>query len=723
MLDSHARTDGTTTTPRSASRGGPAHPTPDAIAALRPLGLDAVRLDAGSLLGQWQGRNTTATLPHCVAQLDRSGALDNVRRLRTNEKNSDQNNNQNNNQNSDGRPFVGMWFADSDIYKTLEAAAWELARPQPTTEARDFLDTTAALLAEVQEPDGYLNSYFVAERTGRRWRELSWSHELYCAGHLIQAAVAAARVGAGAAGDALLGVARRLADLLVDRFGPGGVDAVCGHPLIETALVELFRTTGHRPYLDLAKRFVELRGHGLLGEVRFGPAYLQDHVPVRDATEVTGHAVRQLYLLAGMVDVAVETGDVSLLDSARRLWDSAFRTRTYVTGAHGSRHRDEAFGDPYELPPDRAYAETCAAIASFQWNWRMLLADGERRYADEMERALYNAIAVSPALNGTHFFYSNPLQLRTGHDGSGEDAPAQRLPWYSCACCPPNLARLMASLQAYVATEDDAGLQIHLYSAGTIRATIHGRPVEVAISGGYPWDGRVVLDIRADSPEPWTLALRIPGWCVDFAIEINGLPQDSLPQDNLPRDGYLRLTRDWTAATVILELSMPPRLVAAHPNVDAVRGCLAVLRGPLVYCLEQADLPAGVVLEDVRLDPAEPPWVAGSVPAPAAGGATGPAGAVTIAGRATVRSASSPALYRDATTHAATNSPTPSPTPPNKPPTPIPLTVVPYFLWGNRTAGPMRVWIPTDPSLPPSEVQRANEQPATEQPATEQPTT
>ena len=269
-------------------------------------------------------------------------------------------------------------------------------------------------------------------------------------------------------------IARRFADLIVARVRTRAAGtAVCGHPEIETALVELYRETGHRLTSTPLANSSLLRGHGLLGEDRFGAAYFQDHVPVVEASEFTGHAVRQLYLLAGVVDVAVETGDDALLAAAERLWESAFGSKTYITGAHGSRHRDEAIGDPFELPPDRAYAETCAAIGSFQWNWRMLLATGGHRYAEEMERVLYNAIAGATALDGRHFFYSNPLHLRTGHDNGGEEAPSQRLPWYTCACCPPNLARLMASVHCYLATTDDDGLQIHQYTAGAIRAGRH----------------------------------------------------------------------------------------------------------------------------------------------------------------------------------------------------------------------------------------------------------
>ncbi|MEV6448276.1 beta-L-arabinofuranosidase domain-containing protein [Amycolatopsis sp. NPDC051716] len=616
---------------------GPVHPTATAKSALRPLFLGAAAFAPDSLLGEWQARNATRTLPHCVERLDTAGALDNLRRV-TGEVDGDRRN---------------MWFSDSDVYKTLEAAAWQLGRDPGDAELRAFLDSTAALVAKAQEDDGYLNSYFSVDKPDLKWRELHWSHELYCAGHLIQAAVAAARAGVGAQ---LVTVARRFADLIVERFG--SVDDVDGHPEIETALVELYRVTGHRPYLDLALRFLDLRGRGLLDGERFGSRYLQDHVPVREADEVAGHVVRQLYLLAGVVDVAVETRDDTLLEAARRLWADAFGAKTYLTGAHGSRHRDEAFGDPYELPPDRAYGETCAAIASFQWNWRLLLATGEGKYADEMERALYNAIAGSTALDGTHFFYANPLHLRTGHDGSHEDAPSQRLPWYSCACCPPNLARLVASLSGYAATTDPGGLQVHLYAAGTIQTTVDGHDVRIETRTRYPWDGRVELTVTA--PAPVMLSLRVPGWAEGALID--GVPAEV-------RDGYAEVRRDWTGGTTVtLDLPMPARVVRPHPRIDAVRGCVAVTRGPLVYCVEQADLPDGVTLEDVRIDPAAPFSDASLPDVP-----------VALAARGRVEVPASSELYGAGST---------------APGEPVELTAVPYFLWGNREPGPMRVWLP-----------------------------
>ncbi|MFC7534225.1 glycoside hydrolase family 127 protein [Actinoplanes sp. GCM10030250] len=622
---------------------GPVVPTSDALGVLRPLPADAVLLDADGLLGGWQQRNTESTLPHCVDQLRVHGNLTNLRRL-TGDADEE---------------FAGFWFADTDVHKTLEAAFW-------SGSAGAFADEVAALLEKAQDPDGYLDTYYQdPANRDRQWAELHFSHEMYTAGHLIQAAVAAARSAPDSTpAQQVVSVARRFADLLVQRYGQSG--ETDGHPEVETALVELYRVTGHRPYLDLAARFVENRGHGVLGEGRFGPRYFQDHEPLRDTAEVTGHVVRQVYLLAGAVDVAVETGDRPLLETAVRLWDSALESRTYLTGGQGSRHRDEAYGDPYELPPDRAYAETCAAIGNFQLAWRLLLATGEARFADEMERVLYNGIAGSTAADGTAFFYSNPLQLRTGHDGSHEDAPSQRLTWYSCACCPPNLARLMASLHAYLATGGPDGLQLHLYSTGTV--SIGGRGVRVETS--YPWDEEVTVTVTGSPATPWTLSLRVPAWCDDVRLTVNGTPAPARGQIT---GGYLRLHRTWhTGDRVSLTFAMPARLVTAHPRVDAVRGTAALARGPLVYCLEHADLPA-LVLEDLELAPD---------PAVAVAHHSAGLAPVTLRVPVRVRPAGGEPLYRDL---PRTTEPRPSA---------AVVTAIPYFLWANRAPGPMRVWIP-----------------------------
>jgi DUF1680 family protein len=595
-------------------------------ARLTPLPLTRSTLDQDGFLGAWQRLNGDATIAHCVDNLETSGVLDNYRRL-TGESE---------------KPFRGFWFQDSDLYKTLEAIGWDASRGD-TAKWEAFRAASAALLEAVQEPDGYLDTYIQGTPGAERWAHPEYAHELYCAGHLIQAAVALHR---GAGDERVLAVARKVADLIVKDLGEDGQPFFDGHPEVETALVELYRETGEAAYLRAAELQVARRGHRTLDAGRFDSAYFQDHLPVRAATEAIGHSVRQLYLAAGVTDLYLENGDETLLAAMTALWDSAFGTKMYVTGGHGSRHRDEAYGDPYELPPDRAYAETCASIAALQWGWRMLLATGEARYAEEMERTLLNAIAASTAHTGTEFFYSNPLQLRTGHDGSSEDSPSERLSWYACACCPPNLARLLASLHGYVATSSPAGLQLHLLTAGTFE----GPGLTAVVRTGYPYDGDVRITVRGSGE----LAVRIPSWAADSGYE----------------PGTYHRVHVEDGDEVRLSLPMTPRLVRADERVDAVRGCVAVVRGPLVFCVEQADLPGDVLVEQLRLDPAAPLLEE-------EGDEVSP---VRLRLSGTARELQ-PALYGAYDPAPAADKP-------------VSFTAIPYHAWANRGAGAMRVWLP-----------------------------
>lgn len=635
--------------------GGPAVPLPTSAGALTPVGHDQVELDATGWVGEWQVRNLAATIPHVLERIEKGEARSNLARL----------------VGESDEPLRGMPFTDSDVYKALEAVAWAssgLAADDPILlRAQQLVE----LLDRVRDEDGYLNSRVQGDPDISRWSAPQWGHELYCAGHLIQAAVAAARTGAL---PDLVPIATRFADLLGTRFGPAGEPYLEGHPEVETALVELYRLTGTRAYLDLAAHQLAQRGHGLLGEITFGAAYFQDHAPVRAATEATGHAVRQLYLLAGAVDVAVETGDDELLKAVERLWEDLFATKTYVTGAHGSRHRDEAIGDAYELPPDRAYAETCAAIASFQLNWRLLLATGNARYAEAMETGLYNAIAVSTSATGTEFFYSNPLQLRTGHDGGTEDSPTQRRPWFTCACCPPNIARLLASIHDYLITTTSDGVQIHHPAAGRARITVAGGDVVITTRTAYPHDGLVRIDVETEHDAQWELALRVPAWCESWELRLDG----DVVELEAP-DGYLRMHRPWSGThEITLQLDMPVRTVTAHPRVDAVRGCVALARGPVLYAIEQADVP-DTVLEDLRI-------VAPLGARPASDPTVGP---VVIDVRVVTERLLPDTLYAGPRTRIGAD---------------VQSTVVaiPYHRWANRTPGAMRVWLPIAAAVDPT---------------------
>ncbi len=644
---------------------GPVVPGQEAIVRLRPLA--ATRITSGF----WADRqrvNRERTIPSGGEQLERAGEFHNLRlaagratgRYRTLLGEDDQ-----------------LPFLDSDVYKWLEAIGWELGR-EVSPELEEFAREASELIGAAQREDGYLNSYYQVVRPDRRFVELPTGHELYCAGHLIQAAVAHLRA---AGSEELLAVARRFADLVWAEFGPEGREGVCGHPEIEMALVELHRLTGESRYLELARLFVERRGRGLLAEAYgFGPEYFQDHEPVRAARTVAGHAVRQLYLLCGAVDVAVETGDAALLAAVVAQWEDMVAHKTYLTGGVGSRHRDESFGDPYELPPNRAYAETCAAIASFMLSWRLLLATGDGRYADLAERTLYNAVLPAVALDGRGFFYVNPLQVRADHHAPADDlGAARRAPWYRVACCPPNIMRIISSLDHYVATADRTGVQLHQYAGGRFRGrAADGEPIGLDAATDYPWDGRVTIEVTETGQAPWALSVRIPGWCTGATATLDGLPAAVEPDGR----GYYRLVRRWRVGDrLVLDLPMPPRLTAPHPRMDAIRGTVAIERGPLVYCLEQADLPAGVPLDDVVIRTDTPLRV---VPRPDLLG-----GVSAIEAEGTVRPPRG-----DGWPYTEVGAVTPDSE--GIPSEPIGLVAVPYFGWANRTPGPMRVWIPVE---------------------------
>ncbi|MFE5035945.1 glycoside hydrolase family 127 protein [Streptomyces sp. NPDC056683] len=630
-----------------SSPAGPVRPTPDARTALRPA---AVTVDGGF----WHDRratNSRVSLPQGADLLESAGNLHNLRLAAGT---------------AEG-VFQGAYpFVDTDVYKWLEAASWQLADEGGELLADD-VSRIVALVADAQQPDGYLNTWFQLVKGGERYQDLRWGHELYCAGHLIQAAVAHHR---STGRPELLDVARRFADHIDSVFGlPGSgrpVDGIDGHPEVETALVELYRETGERRYLDLAGYFVDRHGHGLLG----GDAYCQDRVPLRAATDVEGHAVRQLYLLAAAADLVAETGDAELRAASERLWHAMTATKTHLTGGLGAHHDQEEFGDPYELPNERAYCETCAAIASVQWSWRMALLTGEARYSDLIERTLYNGFLAGVSLDGERWLYVNPLQVRDGHTDTGGDQSARRTRWFRCACCPPNVMRLLASLPHYLASGDEQGLQIHQFVTGTYATD----RVRVRAETDYPWHGTIAFTVEeTPSGEPWTLSLRIPKWCREFRVRCGGETYDS-PAD----DGWLRLSRTWTPGDlVVLELALEPRLTAADPRVDAVRGCVAIERGPLVHCLEQVDHPGGG-LDDIVLDPSRP--LAVKHRPDLLGGVT----TVVAAGRRRRVPDRGWWPYAPATGPAAE--------PGGEP---VELTAIPYHVWANREDGSMRVWLPT----------------------------
>lgn len=638
---------------------GPVRPTSGARTALRPV------VAAEIVSGFWYARrevNARVGIPQGPELLESAGNLHDLRLAAGT---------------AEG-PFKGDYpFMDSDVYKWLEAASWQLGAPDDGQDGALAADVEriVTLVAAAQEPDGYLNTWFQAGKGEGRYKDLRWGHELYCAGHLIQAAVALHRATGG---KELLEVAVRFADQIEATFGPGkAIDGFDGHPEVETALVELYRETGERRYLDLAGYFVDRHGHGVLG----GEAYCQDRVPLRQQQNVEGHAVRQLYLLAAAADLAAETGDGDLLAACERLWTAMAATKTHITGGLGAHHDAEDFGDPFELPNERAYCETCAAVASVQWSWRMALLTGEARYSDLIERTLFNGFLAGVSLDGERWLYVNPLQVRDGHTDTGGDQSARRTHWFRCACCPPNVMRLLASLEHYIASSDRSGLQLHQYAAGRYTGDLAGGTAAVSVQTDFPWSGtvRVVVE-EGPAGAPWTLSLRVPQWAAGHSVSVAGRPVAGA----VPEDGWLRLERDWSAGDeVVLDLPMTPRLVEADPRVDAVRGCVAIERGPLVYCLEGVDHPGGG-LDDVVIDAGRP------LSEEQDGRLLGGVVTVTAAGYRRPLPGGGWWPYRAATAGTGTGAGHPTPHEGD-----LVLTAVPYYSWANRQDGSMRVWIPT----------------------------
>ena len=565
-----------------AGRGGPVIPS---HSALRPLGPDDVRI-TGGFWAEKQELNASAILPHCETWMERVGWTTNFDRVAAG---------------TIGEHHDGIEFVDSEIYKLLEAMAWELGR-RPHRELEARYRALVARVAAAQDDDGYLGTAFGHPGQPPRYSDMEFGHELYCAGFLLQAAVARLRTGFD---DELAAVARRLADHLVREFGPDGRVAICGHPEIEVALVEFSRATGEASYLELALLFVQRRGHGLLDPRRFGREYFQDDVPVRDAATMRGHAVRALYLAAGALDVAVESQDDELADAVARQWASGVARRTYITGGVGSHHQDEAYGEDFELPPDRAYAETCAGIASVMVSWRLLLRNGDSRYADLIERTLLNTIMASPREDGRAFFYSNTLHQRVQGDQPVDNElndraeTSMRAPWFQVSCCPTNLARTLASLGGYFATATGDGVQLHQYGTLELSTELAAGQVRLRVETAYPLSGRVSVTIDEAPTDEISLSFRIPAWAIGTAtatISCGALTFTASTSRLEMRRVFL------PGDVVVLDLHMEPRLTWPDPRIDAVLGAVAIERGPLVLALESTDLPSGWTVNDIEVE-------------------------------------------------------------------------------------------------------------------------
>jgi len=594
-------------------------------AKLHPVPIRAVTMNDGF----WQPRmrtNRTASVPRLLELLESHGALDNFRRV--------------------FKPTHcerrGPLFTDSDVYKWMEAAALVL-QSGDDAELAEMLDGVIDVVLAAQHDDGYLNTWYVDERVNDRFTNLPENHELYCAGHLFQAAIAHYRATGSSR---LLDGATRFADYLCTMFGPDKpVQGHAGHPEIEMALVELYRTTSQQRYLDLAGYFLD--GAGLASS---------------DA--LAGHAVRQMYLCAGGADYVAETGDTAMQAANQRLWDDLITGKMYITGGVGSRYVAEAFGDPFELPNHRSYTETCAAIGNAMWNWRLLATTGDARHADLIERVLYNGFLSGVSLSGTDYFYVNPLASIGGDP---------RQPWYDVTCCPSNIQRTIAAIPGHLFSTSATGLYVHLYD--NCRLDWHladGTALTVTQQGGYPWDGRVEITVTPATPTTFDLNLRIPGWCRGAEVSVNGQAVDVAVEPGR----YCRVRRTWQPGdTVTLEMAMPAVAMVADQRVDEDRHAVALMRGPIVYCAEGTDQP-GIALDRVRL-PIVPETM---MPAVKVSHESAFLGGVTVL-RVQAREMNPPAaLY------------TPLAEVPENPGRPAELTAIPYYAWANRQPNPMQVW-------------------------------
>ncbi|MEI9412396.1 glycoside hydrolase family 127 protein [Mesorhizobium salmacidum] len=569
-----------------------------------------------------------------------------------------------------GSTVTTQMFWDSDLGKTIETAAYSLYR-RKNPELENKIDAVIDMYGRLQQEDGYLSSWYQRIQPGKRWTNLRDCHELYCAGHLIEGAVAYYQATGKRK---LLDIMCRYADHIASVLGPepGKKKGYCGHEEIELALVKLARVTGEQKYMVLAKYFIDQRGqqpHYFDEEARARGAdpkayhfktyeYSQSHIPVREQDKVVGHAVRAMYLYSGMADIATEYGDDTLRVALDRLWDDLTTKNLYITGGLGPSAHNEGFTSDYDLPNETAYAETCASVGLVFWASRMLGMGPNARYADMMERALYNGSISGLSLDGSLFFYENPLESRGKHN---------RWKWHRCPCCPPNVGRMVASIGSYFYSLADDALAVHLYGDSTARFDISGVPVTLTQASRYPWDGALEITVEPQAPVAFTLHLRVPGWSSGARLEING---EAVDLEELTSDGYAAIRRNWTKGDrVRLDLEMPIERLYANPEVRQDAGRVALSRGPLIYCVEATD-------NDTSLHRLTLPRTAG-IEAHDEPDLLG--GVVTLSATAQADAGDGwrDGLYR------------------SEPPAKVEtrLTAIPYFAWDNREPGEMLVWL------------------------------
>ena len=573
--------------------------------------------------------------------------------------------------------FYGMVFQDSDVAKWLEAVAYSLSiRPDPELEAR--ADRVIETIGKAQREDGYIDTYFIIKEPDHKWEDLHEAHELYCFGHMTEAAVA---FHDALGKDELLNIMIKAADLVCSRFGKDKVRGYPGHQEMELALLRLYRATGNRKYLDTSLYFLNERGTepdlfieeskkrtiSIFDMDPYNRKYAQTHMPVRDQDKAVGHAVRAGYMYTAMADMASETGDEELADACRRLWENITTRQMYITGGVGATVHGESFSVDYELPNDLIYAETCASVAMAFFAKRMLELEVKGEYTDILEKELYNGILSGMQSDGKRFFYVNPLEVVPGVSGvlpEYEHVLDSRPGWYRCACCPPNVARLLTSLGEYIWGQSDDTVYSHLFVGGKADFDVAGGGLSVTCETEYPWNGNVSFRMELSARKDFRFAVHIPGWCRDWTIHINGDVQEEY--DLI--DGYAYLERSWANGdTVELELNMYPVRMYANPLVRADSGCSSFMRGPVVYCFEETDNGGDLqTLRSVRDSKI-------TVKKRKLQG-LGVFPVLTMKG---IRLIPSDELYSDEPFDQEETE----------------LTAIPYYLWGNRGKGGMRVWL------------------------------
>lgn len=614
-----------------------------------PVPVQAVHMGDGF----WTQRRRAVTeksLPSLLLLLEEHGVVDNFRRLA-------------------GRPELprkGPLYTDSDLYKWIEAAAWALASNETTDAQRAQLkgdvDSLIGHISAAQEPSGYLNTYYVGDKVHLRFTELTRSHEDYCLGHLLQAGIAYYRATGNRR---LLDVGIRFADYVVDNFGPAKRPFVTGHPELEMALVELYRTTRQTKYLDFARYLLSGVERERLKLKDSDIRYMFSGKPFTSRTEFEGHAVRALYAASGATDYFTETGDPAYKKTLDLLWADLTARKMYITGGVGSRSGGESFGDAYELPSEQAYAETCAAIANVMWNYRLLALTGDARYADLLERALYNGVNSGLSLSGNLYCYRNPLA------SSGDKL---RNPWYDTTCCPPNIQRVFESLPGYFYSSSRDGVYVNLYHNSELDWHLEdGTPLKLTQVTNYPWAGDIKLTVTPAHVADFTLYVRWPAWAATVDVSVNGQP---FAIGTAHKGSFIPINRTWTPGdTVSLSVPLQTLMMAANPRLTDDYGRVAVQRGPLVYAMEQIDQ-NGISISDVFLKGSS------SFTVDYRKDQLGGIAELKVTGLVAERSVGEEPLYQPYGVGGS------------RPKRMANLTLIPYYTIGNREVTPMEVWIP-----------------------------